>query len=47
MIKMARKRELPIFVYRTDIPKKTGHLKRETKKEFYDRITKIANAHGW
>ena len=47
MIKMARKRDLPIFVYRTDIPCKTGHLKRENKKEFYARLTKLANDHGW
>lgn len=47
MIKMARKRELPIFVYRTDIPCKTGHLKRENKREFYARLTKLANDHGW
>lgn len=47
MIKMARARDLPIFVYRTDIPCKTGHLKRETKREFYARLAQIANEHGW
>jgi len=47
MIKMARKRDLPIFIYRTDYPAETGHDKRETKREFYDRLAKIANEHGW
>ena len=47
MIKMARKRDLPIFIYRTDYPAKTGHDKRETKREFYARLSKLANEHGW
>lgn len=47
MLKMARKRELPTFVYRTDIPCKTGFLKRETKREFYARLAQIANEHGF
>lgn len=34
LIKMARKRELPTFIYRTDLPFKTGHVIRETKREF-------------
>lgn len=44
MIKMARKRELPIYVYRTDIPRKSGHMEYETKRQFYQRVTKQANA---
>ncbi len=47
MLKMARKRELPTFVYRTDLPIKTGHLKRETKREFYARLTKLAKDNGF
>jgi predicted Rossmann fold nucleotide-binding protein DprA/Smf involved in DNA uptake len=47
MIAMARKRELPIFVYRTDFPYKTGFLKHETKREFYARLSKIAVDNGW
>ena len=44
MIKQARKRELPIFVYRTDLPYKTGMLEYESRKQFYARIVKQVNS---
>lgn len=47
MIAMARKRALPIFIYRTDYPAKTGHDKRESKREFYARLSKLANDNGF
>lgn len=47
MLAMARKRDLPIFIYRTDLPFKTGHDKRESKREFYARLSKIAQNNGW
>lgn len=47
MIAMARKRDLPIFIYRTDHPYKTGHDVRESKREFYARMARVANEHGF
>jgi hypothetical protein len=43
MMAMASKRDLLTFVYRTDLPYKTGHIKRESKREFYSRLAKVAN----
>ncbi len=43
MIKMAKKRELPIFIYRTDIPRLTGHVQYETRDSFYRRIIQQTN----
>jgi len=42
MIKMAKKRELPIYVYRTDIGTKSGHVKYETREQFYQRMARTA-----
>jgi len=42
MIKMAKKRELPIYVFRTDIGTKSGHIKYETRAAFYRRLVKEA-----
>lgn len=47
MLKMARKREIPAFVYRTDLPFKTGHVVRETKREFYARLAQKAHNNGF
>lgn len=44
MIAMAKKRELPIFIYRTDIPRLTGHVQYETREQFYRRMAQQANA---
>lgn len=46
MIKMAKKRELPIFIYRTDIPRLTGHVQYETREMFYRRLAQQVNALG-
>jgi len=43
MIKMARKRGLPIYIYRTDASARSGHLQYETKHQFLSRMIKRAN----
>lgn len=44
MIKTAKRRELEIYVYRTDAPNESGHVKYESKPAFYARmIEKTAN----
>ena len=42
MIKMARKRELPIYIYRVDVPRLSGHHKYETRDAFYRRLASQA-----
>jgi hypothetical protein len=44
MIKTAKRRDLEIYVYRTDNPELSGHVEYETKSEFYGRIIeKVSN----
>lgn len=47
MLAIARKRDLPTFIYRTDLPFKTGPVIRETKREFYARLAQKARDHGF
>lgn len=42
MIKTARRRELEIYIYRTDAPNLSGHVEYESKRDFYKRLAQVA-----